>query len=142
MQVPGSPCRAQRPISCLSILEKSLVSAMMTSEGLAMLQEPADLDEARSLMQARRIEKLLVTNDAGELTGLLTLKDSEQAVLNPSACKDQLGRLRVAAASTVGDALEREANKEDKKIFLTPCFSFILISLRLCADPMISNFFL
>ena len=83
---------------------KTPVSAMMTSEGLAMLQEPADLDEARSLMQARRIEKLLVTNDAGELTGLLTLKDSEQAVLNPMACKDDLGRLRVAAATTTGDA--------------------------------------
>ncbi|MDG1529736.1 MAG: IMP dehydrogenase [Paracoccaceae bacterium] len=83
---------------------KTPVSAMMTSEGLAMLQEPADLDAARSLMQARRIEKLLVTNDAGELTGLLTLKDSEQAVLNPMACKDDLGRLRVAAATTTGDA--------------------------------------
>ena len=40
----------------------------------------------------------------GKLTGLLTLKDLEQAVLNPHACKDDLGRLRVAAASTVGDA--------------------------------------
>jgi IMP dehydrogenase len=80
------------------------VRVMMTSENLAILQEPADLDEARSLMKARRIEKLLVTDKNGKLTGLLTLKDSEQAVLNPSACKDELGRLRVAAASTVGDA--------------------------------------
>ena len=55
-------------------------------------------------MQARRIEKLLVTDGQGKLTGLLTLKDTEQAVLNPHACKDDLGRLRVAAASTVGDA--------------------------------------
>jgi len=47
---------------------------------------------------------LLVTDKTGKLTGLLTLKDLEQAVLNPSACKDDLGRLRVAAASTVGDA--------------------------------------
>jgi IMP dehydrogenase len=84
--------------------EKTPVSAMMTSENLAILREPADLDEARSLMRARRIEKLLVTDDQGHLTGLLTLKDSEQAVLNPQACKDQLGRLRVAAATTVGDA--------------------------------------
>ena len=45
-----------------------------------------------------------MTDSAGKLTGLLTLKDLEQAVLNPSACKDDLGRLRVAAASTVGDA--------------------------------------
>ncbi|WP_273688859.1 IMP dehydrogenase [Ketogulonicigenium vulgare] len=83
--------------------DKTPVSVMMTSNDLAILREPADLDEARSLMRARRIEKLLVTDDAGKLTGLLTLKDSEQAVLNPIACKDELGRLRVAAASTVGD---------------------------------------
>ncbi|MEM7439099.1 MAG: IMP dehydrogenase [Pseudomonadota bacterium] len=80
------------------------VKVMMTADDLAMLQEPADLDEARSLMKARRIEKLLVVDASGKLTGLLTLKDSEQAVLNPMACKDDLGRLRVAAASTVGDA--------------------------------------
>ena len=84
--------------------DKTPVSVMMTSNDLAILQEPADLDEARSLMKARRIEKLLVTDGSGKLTGLLTLKDSEQAVLNPQACKDQLGRLRVAAATTVGDA--------------------------------------
>jgi IMP dehydrogenase len=80
------------------------VKAMMTSDDLAILQEPADLEEAKSLMKARRIEKLLVTDGNGKLTGLLTLKDTEQAVLNPSACKDRLGRLRVAAATTVGDA--------------------------------------
>ncbi len=80
------------------------VSVMMTSNDLAMLQEPADLEEAKSLMRARRIEKLLVVDGAGKLTGLLTLKDTEQAVLNPTACKDQLGRLRVAAATSVGDS--------------------------------------
>ncbi|KCV83791.1 inosine-5'-monophosphate dehydrogenase [Actibacterium atlanticum] len=80
------------------------VSVMMTSNDLAMLQEPADLEEAKSLMKARRIEKLLVTDAQGKLTGLLTLKDTEQAVLNPTACKDDLGRLRVAAATSVGDS--------------------------------------
>ncbi len=84
--------------------DETPVRVMMTSDNLAMLTEPADLDEAKSLMKARRIEKLLVTDGQGRLTGLLTLKDTEQAVLNPTACKDQLGRLRVAAASTVGDA--------------------------------------
>lgn len=79
------------------------VSAMMTAKDLAVMTEPADLDEARSLMQARRIEKLLITDKDGKLTGLLTLKDSEQAVLNPQACKDDLGRLRVGAATGVGD---------------------------------------
>jgi len=80
------------------------VSVMMTSDNLAMLQEPADLEEAKSLMRSRRIEKLLVVDGDGKLTGLLTLKDTEQAVLNPTACKDDLGRLRVAAASSVGDS--------------------------------------
>lgn len=80
------------------------VAGMMTSDNLAMLQEPADLEEAKSLMRARRIEKLLVVDGTQKLTGLLTLKDTEQAVLNPSACKDELGRLRVAAATSVGDS--------------------------------------
>jgi len=84
--------------------DRTPVSVMMTSERLAILQEPADRDEAISLMKSRRIEKLLVTDASGVLTGLLTLRDTEQAVLNPTACKDDLGRLRVAAATTVGDA--------------------------------------
>jgi len=80
------------------------ISTMMTADNLAMLREPADLAEAKSMMEARRIEKLLIVNGKNELTGLLTIKDIEQAVLNPFACKDEMGRLRVAAASTVGDA--------------------------------------
>ena len=84
--------------------DKTPVRVMMTTDNLAMLTEPADLDEAKSMMRARRIEKLLVTDGQGKLTGLLTLKDTEMAVLNPQACKDELGRLRVAAATTVGDA--------------------------------------
>ncbi|MGR3503729.1 IMP dehydrogenase [Pseudaestuariivita sp.] len=80
------------------------VRVMMTTENLAVMTEPANREDAKSLMKARRIEKLLVTDGSGKLTGLLTLKDLEQAVLNPVACKDELGRLRVAAASTVGDA--------------------------------------
>jgi IMP dehydrogenase len=80
------------------------VRVMMTADNLAILREPADRAQAISLMKARRIEKLLVTDAEGKLTGLLTLKDTERAVLNPQACKDELGRLRVAAATTVGDA--------------------------------------
>lgn len=83
--------------------DRTPVSVMMTNDNLAVLHEPADRAEAISLMKARRIEKLLVTDDNGKLTGLLTLKDTEMSVLNPLACKDDLGRLRVAAASTVGD---------------------------------------
>jgi IMP dehydrogenase len=80
------------------------VKAMMTAQNLALLAEPVDLDQAKALMRQRRIEKLLVTDGKGHLTGLLTLRDTEQAVLNPQACKDSMGRLRVAAATTVGDA--------------------------------------
>ena len=85
-------------------LEDQPVSTMMTMDDLAVLREPADREEAISLMKSRRIEKLLITDGKGVLTGLLTLKDTEQAVLNPTACKDELGRLRVAAATSVGDA--------------------------------------
>lgn len=84
--------------------DRTPVRVMMSSENLALLHEPVDRAQAISLMKARRIEKLLVTDGQGTLTGLLTLKDTEQAVLNPHACKDELGRLRVAAATTVGDA--------------------------------------
>ena len=84
--------------------DKTPVSVMMTADNLAILKEPIDRDQAISLMKVRRIEKLLVTDGKGKLTGLLTLKDTEKSVLNPNACKDEMGRLRVAAASTVGDA--------------------------------------
>ena len=83
--------------------DRTPVKAIMTAENLAILREPADRVQAIDLMKERRIEKLLVTNAEGRLTGLLTLKDTELSVLNPLACKDELGRLRVAAASTVGD---------------------------------------
>ena len=79
------------------------VKAMMTAENLAILREPADRARAIAMMKERRIEKLLVTDGSGHLTGLLTLKDTEKSVLNPLACKDDLGRLRVGAASTVGN---------------------------------------
>jgi len=95
------------------------VSHMMTKDNLAIVQEPANLDAAKSMMQERRIEKLLVVDGENKLTGLLTLKDLEQAVLNPQACKDELGRLRVAAASTVGDAgFERSAQLIDAGVDL------------------------
>ncbi len=83
--------------------EKTPVSVMMTTDNLAIVREPVKLAEAKSMMHARRIEKLLVVDASNRLTGLLTIKDLEQAVLNPIACKDDKGRLRVAAASTVGD---------------------------------------
>jgi len=80
------------------------VTALMTSENLATIQEPIDHAEAKRILQARRIEKLIIVDGEGRCVGLLTVKDIEKSKLNPNACKDSAGRLRVAAASTVGDA--------------------------------------
>lgn len=79
------------------------VREVMTASNLATVHEPVDLAEARRILQSRRIEKLLVVDENGELTGLLTVKDIEKSVLNPQASKDRLGRLLVAGATTVGD---------------------------------------
>ncbi|MDC0039819.1 IMP dehydrogenase [Paracoccaceae bacterium] len=83
--------------------EKTFVSEMMTADNLAIIDDPSDLIKAKLMMRQRRIEKLLIVGPDNILVGLLTIKDLEQAVLNPIACKDKLGRLRVAAASTVGN---------------------------------------
>ena len=60
-------------------------------------------EDARRLLHQHRIEKLVVVDDDGRCVGLLTVKDMEKATLHPNACKDAEGRLRVAAASSVGD---------------------------------------
>ena len=80
------------------------IAAIMTTSDLAVVREPIDVDLAKQIMRDRRIEKLLVVDAQDRLTGLMTTRDIEQAVLNPQACKDDMGRLRVAAATTVGDA--------------------------------------
>lgn len=79
------------------------VRELMTSEELATVSEGVSQEEARRLLHQRRIEKLLVVDDAYRCIGLITVKDIEKAVLNPDATKDVSGRLRVAAATTVGD---------------------------------------
>lgn len=77
-------------------------------------QEGMSLEEAKAVLQKHRIEKLPVVNDAGELRGLITIKDIEQAQRYPSASKDSLGRLRVAAAIGAGDGvIERAAYLRD-----------------------------
>ncbi len=87
---------------------KQLVSELMTSDNLATVSVGVAQDEARRLLHQRRIEKLLVVDDAYHCVGLITVKDIEKAVAYPSATKDGKGRLRVAAATTVGDkGLER-----------------------------------
>ena len=75
----------------------------MTKENLAIVKEPINTKEAKQIMAKRRIEKLLVVDESNYLIGLLTIKDIEKSVLNPLACKDELGRLRCAAASSTGN---------------------------------------
>ena len=86
------------------------VSELMTHEGLVTVTENVDTTEAKKLLHQHRIEKLLVVDDAYRCTGLITVKDIEKAKLHPNACKDESGRLRVAAATGVGEAgFERAA---------------------------------
>lgn len=79
------------------------VSEYMTKENLVTVQEAVSHDEAKKLLHSHRIEKLLVVDDAHNCVGLITVKDMEKARLHPNAAKDPQGRLRVAAATTVGD---------------------------------------
>ena len=79
------------------------VRELMTAENLATVSTGVTQDEARRLLHQRRIEKLLVVDDDRRCVGLITVKDIEKAVLYPEATKDAKGRLRVAAATTVGD---------------------------------------
>jgi IMP dehydrogenase len=84
------------------------VRELMTHENLATVRTGVAQEEARRLLHQRRIEKLLVVDDAFHCVGLITVKDIEKAVTYPQATKDAGGRLRVAAATTVGDkGLER-----------------------------------
>lgn len=80
------------------------VSELMTQENLITVRENVDMDEAKRLLHQHRIEKLLVVDDDYQCVGLITVKDIEKARLHPDAAKDEQGRLRVAAATTVGDA--------------------------------------
>jgi IMP dehydrogenase len=80
------------------------VSELMTSQNLATVKEGVTQEEAQRLLHQRRIEKLLVVDADFRCTGLITVKDIEKAVTYPNATKDGTGRLRVAAATTTGDA--------------------------------------
>jgi len=78
------------------------VSELMT-KNLITVREGVAEQEARRLLHQHRLEKLIVVDDDFRCVGLVTVKDMEKATLHPDACKDAEGRLRVAAASTVGD---------------------------------------
>jgi IMP dehydrogenase len=79
------------------------ISELMTKENLVTVREGVSQEEAKRLLHQHRIEKLLVVDGQFRCVGLITVKDIEKAVAHPLACKDEQGRLRVAAATTVGD---------------------------------------
>jgi len=82
---------------------KQKVSELMTRDNLATVPLGTSQEEARRILHQRRIEKLLVVDEGNHCVGLITVKDIEKAVATPNATKDGEGRLRVAAATTVGD---------------------------------------
>jgi len=87
---------------------KQPVRELMTKENLITVKKDISRDEAKKLLHKHRIEKLLVVDDAYKCIGLITVKDIEKAHAHPNACKDERGRLRVAAATGTGaDGLKR-----------------------------------
>ncbi len=95
------------------------VAALMTRDKLVTVTESVDQDEAKRLLHQHRIEKLVVVDDDYRCVGLITVKDIEKSQLHPTATKDEQGRLRVAAASGVGDAgFERSERMIDAEVDL------------------------
>ena len=82
--------------------DKQPVSELMTRDNLITVREEAEREEAKRLLHQHRIEKLLVVDEEFRCIGLITVKDIEKAAAHPTACKDESGRLRVAAAVGVG----------------------------------------
>jgi len=83
--------------------ENQPIAELMTRKVITV-REGVDPAEARKLLHKHRIERLIVVDENNNIVGLITVKDMDKRVANPNACKDEQGRLRVAAASTVGDA--------------------------------------
>ncbi|MFN7165318.1 MAG: IMP dehydrogenase [Hyphomonas sp.] len=79
------------------------VASLMTRDVVTVKMD-TPIEEARRLLHKHRIERLVIVDESDRCIGLLTVKDMDKASLNPFAAKDPAGRLRVAAASTVGDA--------------------------------------
>ena len=96
---------------------KQPVRELMTTDNLAVVPLGTGQEEAQRLLHQRRIEKLLVVDNDYRCIGLITVKDIEKAVNYPDATKDVTGRLRVAAATTVGDmGLERTQALVDAEV--------------------------
>jgi IMP dehydrogenase len=84
------------------------VRELMTKDNLVTVRENVPLEEAKRLLHQHRIEKLVVVDEEYRCVGLITVKDIEKAQKHPNACKDERGRLRVAAATNVGtEGLDR-----------------------------------
>jgi len=84
--------------------KRQKISELMTKDRLVTVREGVGQDEAKRLLHQHRIEKLLVVDGEYRCVGLVTVKDIEKAVAHPNACKDEQGRLRVGAATSVGEA--------------------------------------
>ena len=89
-------------------LDKKIAS-VMTKDNLITVSEGITLEDSKKLLHKHRIEKLLVVDKNGRLTGLITIKDLEKIKKFPNACKDSMGRLRVGAAVGVGPDMEERA---------------------------------
>jgi IMP dehydrogenase len=89
-------------------MEKT-VAEVMTKDNLVTVTEGISLEESKKLLHQHRIEKLLVVDKRGRLTGLITIKDIEKIKKYPNACKDSFGRLRAGAAVGVGPDMEARA---------------------------------
>jgi IMP dehydrogenase len=87
-------------------LDQPVRAIMTPRERLVIVREGATLEDAKALMHKHRLERVLVVNDAFELRGLMTVKDILKSSEHPSACKDDLGKLRVGAAVGVGEGTE------------------------------------
>jgi IMP dehydrogenase len=87
------------------------VGDVMTKDNLATVPVGTTLEQSKTILQQRRIEKLLVVDDAGKLRGLITIKDIEKIKKYPDSCKDDLGRLRVGAAVGVGPDREERIER-------------------------------
>jgi IMP dehydrogenase len=80
------------------------VADLMTKDNLVTVREGVNPNDAKRLLHKHRIERVIVVDDGGRVTGLITVKDFEKAQAFPNRAKDERGRLLVGAASTIGDA--------------------------------------
>ncbi|HXF54647.1 MAG TPA: IMP dehydrogenase [Hyphomicrobiaceae bacterium] len=121
---PGKDGRAGRLVGILTHRDvrfatnpSTPVSELMTKERLITVRSGVDREEAKRLLHQHRIEKLLVVDEAFRCVGLITVKDIEKAASHPDACKDEAGRLRVAAATSVGE----EGHERTERLIAAGC---------------------